>query len=267
MQKTREGIKMPETTETTEAPQEEAASAAPPKDKDRTDKQKLKELPFGKKLEFIWDYYKYYIIVSAVVLVIIGALLNTWVFNPPSKPILYVSWNSGFVTHEQITELSDRLTELLVDKELNEEVSISLHISDPNDIATVAADVQRTFAMVAVGAIDVFIANEDLLRAHNISGFLRPMEEMLEEIKAKNPVEYELIIENAKYMIFDPHEDGGSMQIMGINIGRSPLFSKLGVTPQDLFFSVAITSGHTENVLKALIMLFELDLIELTQST
>jgi len=230
---------------------------APFKEKVRLEIAKLREMTFGKKLEHIWEYYKFPIIVICIALFIIGGLLSTWLFNPPPESALFVSWNSGIVTEEQIIELTDVLENRIINENANEEILISTLISSGFNPALEVASTQRTVAMVAAGAIDVFVLDLQLLQNHSNSGFIRPMERMLAEIQAINPKVYNLIEENATYVRYETEENIFSEHIMGINIGSSPLLAKLGFYEQELYFSVAVTSGNTEKTAQALIAFFE----------
>jgi len=235
----------------------ETQESPPVRDKARTDRQKLKEMTFGKKLEYIWDYYKYIIIVAVIVAAVIGGALNVWLINPQPRAALFVSWNSGLVTSEQMRELSDILNERIVEEGVNEEVVLSVTIFDAEDETVGVANAQRTVAMIAAGVIDVFIMDDNLLDANTISGFIGPMEGLLEEIKTSNPMVYERIMENVVYRFIESEGNTLDEHILGVNIGRSPLFSKIGFTPQNLYFGISVSAGNRANTLEALIIIFE----------
>ena len=55
---------------------------APLKVKFRMEIEKLREMSFKKKLEHIWEYYKFHIIAILVFFIFIGSIINT----------LYVFW-------------------------------------------------------------------------------------------------------------------------------------------------------------------------------
>jgi len=227
------------------------------KEKLRIEAAKLREMTFKEKMEYIWEYYRYLIIGVLIVLFIIGSLLNTWLVNPPADAALFISWNAGFVTEEQFDSLNGVLKELLINEKENKEIIISYIPVNDTDPTLVMAGLQRTVAMVAAGSIDIFILDAQLLEHNTNSGFLRPLESILEEIQAINHTVYATIKENVSYELYKIEDDVFSQRIMGIKIKDSPLLSELGFYEQELYLGVSITTGNEENVTKTLIALFD----------
>jgi len=235
----------------------ETPVGAPIKEKLRIEIAKLREMTFKEKLEYIWEYYKIHIIVVCVLLFLIGGMLNTRFFNPPPDTALFISWNSGYATMEQFDLLQDVLEELVLEGERHEEIMISHVIINDADPAMSIASMQRLVAMIAAGEIDILILDSELLKQFTTSGFLRPMESLLAEVEVANPMVYSAIKEKITIVPYE-HEDGNLIEhAMGVSIGSSPRLSQLGFFEQELYFSISVSSGRTENVIKTLIALFE----------
>jgi len=257
----REEIPAEDSTETTE----ETSTAVPPKSlvgapikvQYREELKKLRKMPFKKKMEYIWEYYKFYLLGIVLVLVIIGSLINTWFINPPPSTALFVAWSAGFATEEQLTDLADVLEELLVDKNENEEVIVSRFASSGVDPSFDMANVQRLVAMIAAGVIDVFILDLETLEEKSNNGFVKPLEDVLAEIRSTNPRVYDRIMENAITIRYEPEEDIIAESIMGIYISDSVLYKELGFFEQDLYISIASTTRSLENVVRAIILFFQ----------
>jgi len=235
----------------------ETPVGAPFKEKLRIEITKLREMTLKEKLEYIWEYYKFFIIGVLIVLLITGSLLNMWLFNPTPGTALFISWNSGFATDEQFEDLKEALEERLIEDKKYEEVVISHFLTSAVDPLVEVASTQRIVAMMATGAIDIFILDFKLLEEKTKSGFIRPMEKILAEVKAINPQVFETIEKNITYVMYENDEENASMRLMGISIGGSPLFSKVGIIEQELYFSLAMTTENTEIIIKTLIALFE----------
>jgi len=229
---------------------------APFKEKVRIEINNLREMSFKNKLDHIWEYYKFHIVAFFVILFVLLSLLNIWVFNKKPETVLFVSWNAGFATDEQEDSLREFLAEQLIDEGAHEEVIVSQFFFGNDDPTVDMAGFQRTAAMIAAGMIDFFVVNTELLEMYTEAGFLQPLDEFLNEIMAIDPDVYERIMENVVMVMLE--RDGvNEERQMGVKIGSSPLFRKLGMFEQELYMSVSITTGKTDNVVNTLILFFE----------
>ena len=229
----------------------------PGKDNSRTELEKLREMSFKDKLEYIWEYYKYFIIGFVIAAAIIGSLLYSIVLNPNPEPALFISWNAGFVTDEQVDDLKEYLEIHLVDERENEEVVISMFFFDENLPETIMMGHQRMAAMIAAGVIDIFVLEEDLMELYAHNGFLLPLESILAEINIRNPDAYNRIAEYTISALYEVEVNAYEERIVAIEIGRNPLFSRLGIFEKDMFLGISVTVGNLENAIEAIILLFE----------
>jgi len=230
---------------------------APVKEKIRMEIDKLREMTFKEKIEYIWEYYKYHIIGLAIFVFVLVSLLNFWVFNPNPDEALFISWNAGFATDEQIDDLTSFLEERLIDEDVNEKVVIAQYFYNSDDPTVFMANVQRTVAMIAAGVIDLFVLDMQLLEEYSDIGYLQPLDNILTEVRLKNPEVFSRIEENIIYTLCDTGEGIKERRVTGVKIGNSPLFSNLGMFEQELFLGVSITAGKMDNIVKTFIMFFE----------
>ena len=235
----------------------ERPEAMPPHDKNRSERDKLRELDFKGKLEYIWEYYKLIIIGAVIALVIIGSLVNTYYFNPQPATALFIAWNAGYIFDEEINALTDALEERLIEEGENSRVIVS-HFSTSYDEAPVMmANAERLVAMLAAGSIDVFIVGRELLQDYSYGEYLLPMEGLLAELKSNHPAVYGRIEERFTYALYGQEEGNVTEYIMGVSLAESPLFSGIGFYQQELYFAVAASTRNYENVINALIVFFE----------
>jgi len=230
---------------------------APFKEKVRLEFTKLREMTFKGKIEYIWDYYKIHILCTAISLIAIFSLLNTWIFNPNPDTVLFIAWNGGYATEEQLDRLKNHIEERLIEESANEEVAIAQFFFSSDDPSMNMAEVQRTVAMIAAGVIDLFITSHQLLEEQSHIGYLQPLDQVLAAIKLENPIVYSRIEENIVTALFETGENIVEQRPAGINIGNSPLFSSLGMFRQEIYVGVSVTSGQFNNIVQTLIMLFE----------
>jgi len=231
----------------------ELPAGAPLKEKFRAEIKKLREMTFKKKMEYIWDYYKFPIIGICAGLILVGSFINTRFINPPPESALFIAWSTGFTTDEQIDSLKAVLDEQIVVKGENKEVFISMFF----DTEFNPFNIQRLMAMLAVGEIDLFVVNLPLMEEYAAQEFIQPLDNILAEIKKRDPMIYAHIEENILYALFKSADGSITERAMGINVGDSPLLAKLGFYEQELIISISITIGNPENSALCLITLFE----------
>jgi len=227
------------------------------KEKVRLEIAKLREMSFKEKLEHIWEYYKFIILGLVIFLVIIGSLINAWFINPQPKTALFLSWNTGYVLHEQLDELSEALTKRMVDEKDNEVVSVTQILTSTDDPTINMASQQRMIAMVAAGEIDVFILDSTMLVEYASNGLIVPMESILAEIRSIDREAYDRIEEKIVYTRFVSEEGQTKESIMGVNVETCHLLTDFDFYDKDLIFCICATSKRLENAKAALIALFE----------
>ena len=235
----------------------ETPVGAPLKEKFRIEIAKLREMTFREKLEYIWDYYKLHIIITCVLILIIGSLINTVLRNSPPQTVLFISWNAGFILDEYLIDLADVIKEQIIDEKPNEKVEVISLLTFEDDPAISMTNASRMVAMLTAGVIDVFILDSLQLQEYTHNEFIQPMEMMLAEIQRVNPTAYTHIEEKITYSRYETGDNNLEERIMGIDISDSPLLSKLVFSEQELYFSTSITSVNTENVVRALILFFQ----------
>jgi len=232
---------------------------APFKVQYRMEIAKIREMTFKKKAEYIWEYYKIPIIAFVAILLMIGSLINIWFINPPATTTLLISWNASFAPDTAMTDLAAVLNYRIIDEKKNEKVEvISIWISEEfGDPMMNMGNMQRLVAMVAAGSIDVFILNTELLEEYTEGGMIQPLEDILADVRARNPIVYNRIMDNTVKLPHESEDGRITEKIMGISVGDRPLLSDFTHFQQELFFAVVTNSSNLNNVAKALIVLFE----------
>ena len=230
---------------------------APLKEKYRMETKKLREMPFKKKMEYIWDYYKIPIIATIVILFIAGSLINTIFINPRPQTALFIAWEAGFVMEEQFAGLEKVLQEQIVTGYRNERVETTQFFDMAGDPSVNAMNIQRLAAMVAAGMIDIFIVDPQGLEEHSYNGIIQPMDAVLAEVRTINPAVYSRLEEKLVKAVYRPEGGTEAEHIMGVDLTDNRLLDDLGFFEFERYFSVSVTSGNIQNVVKALIILFE----------
>jgi len=229
---------------------------APLKEKMRMEKRKIREMPFKKKCEYIWDYYKFHIIAGILILALIGSVINS-IVNPRPQNVLFIAWSTGFATDEQLTGLTSIMQYEIIEEKANESIEITLFHTMSDDPSLNSANIQRLAAMIAAGMIDVFILDSEMIDEYSSVGYIQPMDPVLEIIQSLNPNIHSRINEELIKANYTSVEGYESEQIMGIDISNSRLLKELNFFEFEKYFSLSITAENIENTAHALIMFFE----------
>ncbi|MCL2819670.1 MAG: hypothetical protein FWD38_02400 [Oscillospiraceae bacterium] len=236
----------------------ETPVGAPLGEKIRIEIKKLREMTFKQKIEHIWEYYKPLLITIVIVVALTASLLNAFVFNPSPKAIIFISWNGGLVSIDHLDELLYTLEDIMIDEDVNEEIILSQMLVNEDDLSMVYMNNTRLAAMIASRQIDAFINSPAMLDMHSVNGFLRPVDDdILAAIKALNPGIYMHIEENFVHMHYELADGSPAEGILAVNIGKSPLLTRLGFFEQDLFYSIAAGTERLNIVMETLIVFFE----------
>ena len=227
----------------------------PFKERWNTEIARLREMTFKEKLQHIWEYYRLHLMVLVVILIIAGSLINIWLINPRQKTVLFVAWNAGFAIQEQLTAVADVLAEGIVENTKKETVEVSLFFAPEGDPQSEMANTMRLTAMVAAGAIDVFILDNELLIEYTERGLIQPVEEMLGGLRTADPVVYAEVDERLAYVLHTSEEKNPEGRLMGVRISNSPLLSELGINQEELWFCVSASSDNLDNIVPALAIL------------
>jgi len=227
----------------------------PFKERWNTEIARLREMTFKEKLQHIWEYYRLHLMVLVVILIIAGSLINIWLINPRQKTVLFVAWNAGFAMQEQLTAVADVLAEGVVENTKKETVEVSLFFAPEGDPQSEMANTMRLTAMVAAGAIDVFILDNELLIEYTERGLIQPVEEMLGGLRTAEPVVYAEVDERLAYVLHTSEEKNPEGRLMGVSISNSPLLSELGFDEEELWFCVSASSDNLGNIVPALAIL------------
>ena len=230
---------------------------APLKEKLKLEKEKLREMNFKQKMEYLWEYYKLPFFGILIGVAIIAALINTWFFDTSPKTVFFIAWSTGYATEETLEGIVEILEDHLEIDRQSERVEISSFVSFDDNPTMIMANMSRMAAMVAVGDIDAFILDPLMVADYSEVQYLKPLDDVLAEIRLIDPVTYSLIEDRLIRTLHGPDEPGTEIRITGIDISSCPLFMEVGIFQEDLIFSVAVTSDNFDMVVGTIIRFFQ----------
>ena len=218
---------------------------------------KLKEMNFTDKRQYIWEYYKLHIFFIALMIFIMGSLINTWFINPPKRDYLYISWQAGVIHREPIEGLAGRL---------------SVIVSDPGRYTVTVTDytltgepqmdqamITRFHALLSVGGVHALIATQHGIYEAAMFGILRPVQEVLDIVGEHDRDIYAKLMLRLLYISFHPEGDEELPVVSGdmaICIAGMPMVEELGIRMDDLYIGLIINSERVDELARALIVMY-----------
>lgn len=202
---------------------------------------KLKEMNLKEKLEYIWAYYNYHIIISGVILAMILSLLNSLVFNPQKKTYLGVAFYGPFVSDEAIDEMDFAMTDYLVENKEDFKVYINDFYLDESNPNYLSVAIQKFYAMCSAQEIDIVISLKDqFIQIANQDFYL--------DLSKMEGVDFPVDAMLYTHM----EEDPDTMYPFGIPLEDSVLLKNLGFNTDDLYLGVIANTKRAEESVEAI---------------
>ena len=158
-----------------------------PKEKRQMEMEKIKSLPFLKKVEHMWAYHKL-ILASPIILVLLIVFAHGWIQNLRTDQVLNIAITNGFET--DVEGLTQRTRERLNIENRFSEVAI-----DPSYVVIDGEfdmnSVQKFTVIIAAGGMDILISSPEIYEHYREQGFFMRLSEIFteEELATRNVVE------------------------------------------------------------------------------
>ena len=212
---------------------------------------KLKEMNFTDKRQYIWEYYKFQIVVLIIITILAGSMIHQRL-NPPRRHYLYIAW-FGPITLFNSNDLKNGL-EVIIDDPEKYEVFISLY-SMPGNPQMQRALAQRFNAMMTLGDIDIIIFNE--FYRLDVGNFLMSLEQVIDYLFYLHPTGAEAIIETIlQWSSESIWEEGAIIHPQAFSLGSFAIFHDIEMPSDDLFLGVAFGTDNHFRIAKAVLVLF-----------
>jgi len=158
--------------------------------------EKFKELTLRQKIGYIRDYYTVHIIAVIIAVSAVGWTLNHYIFNPPPRTFVSISFYGQFVPDEFRMMVAENLTNSLVETGENYAVIIENFFISGEPQFDMAMS-QRMVALVTARELDVIIIAPGSEEQFIETGFARDLREFVPAIdKTTNlPMSYFPIFE------------------------------------------------------------------------
>lgn len=225
------------------------------------DKEKLAKMNFRQKVDYIWTYYKFGILVSILVIILAASFIHAQlIYNPDAMTLVLCDTYSEDPTTAYDEINLDFKNYLGLTDEDKDPISFDDTISFSADTGdqTSAIMLQKLMALVMSGGADLMVAPESGIVYYGAQQMFANLEEVLpadlfEELKAKD-----LLFETTYVPTDDEREDGIEEETFycGIRLDGIDYFKDKGVLLENMAVGVVISGEHQSLGLQFIDMLF-----------
>lgn len=220
----------------------------------------FKELDFKGKLNYIWDYYKWYFVFGFVIILIASVSIPSIIENR-KEPVLYAVFiNTQILDQESTTLMDDFVKDKKIDMDGKRIVlDTSLIINrDKADQLSMQSN-QKLLALFSAKTPDVLVSDNENFQFYAQQGAFKSLEEVL-------PAD---VFEKYKpYMLTCNSKDADQTIYYGINIRTSKRLYDEGAYNNatgkflvEPIFSICINAKEPENAVKFLEFLMEEEIV------
>lgn len=217
------------------------------KEQIQIEKEKLSKMTVKEKIDYIWEYYKYWIIGIAASLFLIYGIVDAQIEN--SKPTyLYVTMvNSNMVSSGETTLMDDFAEFAQIDQtktKLNLDTSIQMK-ADMSDEYSMNSSA-KMFAQFAAKTIDATIMNKDM-----IDFFVD--KDAFADLKTILPTDF---YEKHKDRFITGTDSEGNPFICAMDISDSKIFQETNSYAETPYYSIIVNTQNQENSIQFLEYLY-----------
>lgn len=164
------------------------------KESAKTERKKFRELPgISKKIQYIWDYYRYWILGTVVAIAFCWSIGSSVYHNMKYTQIFYCAIFNNMLPDEILESMETGFADYYgLDPESETMHFDSTYILSDDDPESTYMTVQKIGAMVASKTVDVMIGDAFTLAQYASDGYFYNLKELL------SPESYEALSE---YMI------------------------------------------------------------------
>jgi len=219
---------------------------------------KLRVMNFREKREYIWEYYKIHIILTAFALFVIGSFINVWFINPPPRHHLHIAWQAGIIHTDSLDELGDRLSVIVPDQDRYRVTVQSYVLMDEPQLDE--ALMTRFVVMITAGDLHATISSSQGILEGAEFGFIKPITSVLDVVREYNQELYEYFADRLltiSYTLWLEEDTPTHTDAMGIRISGAPMLLDMGIMWEGLYLGIIVNSTQIDATAHALLAMFD----------
>jgi len=212
----------------------------------RIELDKLKQMNFKEKREYLWEYYRIHLFITLAVLLFTYAVIDAVVLNPYIPPYLGVAVYGPFVSQDFVDETQQQLTDAIMPEEIRlaqtEKIYVTNFFFDEAQGSSMNVAMSERFAaMCMTNEIDIIIASKDdtITFAEN---------EFLLDLSTVVGINYEGQEDKKLYQT----NEAGVSYLAAIALDKSRLFANEFIGETEFYISVIISTLKQEQAARAI---------------
>lgn len=214
----------------------------------KTEKEKLRELPRKKMFEYLWEYYRLHAFgfIAGIALII---YIIYQIATPNIETIFYATLINNTIHEDVIDEAQTDFAEhLVINPDLEQVIfNTSFYFSTSPDYVANSKQVLSTY--IAAQEVDVLIAPESEFQTYAYNGFLD---------KLSDQIPTDLYSALADYFYMSDQEEDPEQSVYGIYLTDSELFKNNAVNNDPYVLGIVVNGQHRENSIEFLRYLFDI---------
>jgi len=216
--------------------------------KQKTEREKLRELPFKKKLEYLWEYYRLHALGIAIgIALIVYAIYE--IVSPDMETVFYAAWINNTINEDVINEVQTEFANHLEINPETEQVTFntSFYLNGSPDFAVASS--MSLAAFISAKEVDIIIAPESEFQTYAYNG-------TLEKLSDELPTDlYSALTDH--FYISNQSEDS-EYSVYGIYLTDTELFKNHAVNTDPYILGIVVNGQHKGNAIQFLRYLFNI---------
>ncbi len=218
------------------------------KEETKQETRKLREMSWSDRFWYIWEYYKWHMLIFAVILMMLSAVATS-IYNSTLKTQLYcVIVNNPMTQRENFDFMTQGFADYMQFGEKDRIYVESLMIPTDGSFDDLAMATQgKLSALIAARELDIMICDQVLFERYaEMDGYM-DMETFLP------PDLLELVRDRLLYA----ENESGQTVAYGIDVTDNWYLKNLGVVTDPACFAVINSAPHTDNCIALLRLMFQ----------
>lgn len=225
------------------------------------DKEKLKNMKFRQKVDYIWTYYKFWFLVIALIVIIVGSFIQAQLaYNPDAMTMVTcdVYYEDSEATFAKLNEQFSQYIGL--DEGDKEPITFdnSISFSQDTDSQTASVMIQKFMALIMSGGADLIITTQEGIDYYAGQSVFANLEEVLPESLFNYLKEQDLLFTTTIVPTEDEAADGAVEETIysGIHIDQCPLVLENNMYLENISAGIVISGKHQALAIEFLQMMF-----------
>lgn len=215
----------------------------------KSEREKLREMTFKKKLSYLWEYYKYHALVIIAAIAFLTYVIID-IVTPDIKTMLYAAVINCPIDAADMDEFKADLSEYLQLDPKREEINLNTNFYFTGDDEYTMNSKQALVTYVAAREVDIIIAPESEFYTYAYNEFFAPLSDQLPS---------DLYSSLADYFYMSALADDPKKDVYGLYINDTALFKKsvVNISGDPYILGIVANSTHKENTIELIRYLFK----------